>query len=82
MRVLVTPQTNETLTRMYCEFEDKENFQELYEMKADPWQLQNVAYENTTGVQAVRADMAQRLHVLQTCAGPSCRTSGPDVGSS
>ena len=49
---------------MYCQFEDDENFEELYEMKADPWQLQNVAYENSTDVKAVLEAMQVR-HVIR-----------------
>jgi len=74
IRELVTPQTNETTTRMYCEFSDKEGFKELYEMKADPWQLTNEAYSNKSQHTTVLAAMATRLKELKGCAGPSCRT--------
>ena len=53
VRQLATPQTNTTLTRMYCEFDDDEQFKELYEMKADPWQMNNLAYTNTSAVKNV-----------------------------
>lgn len=73
VRMLVTPQTNQTMTRMYCEFQDSENFKELYQMKNDPWQLQNEAYSNSTDAQANVREMSARLEKFKTCAGASCR---------
>jgi hypothetical protein len=52
---------------------DDEGFRELYEMKQDPWQLTNEAYSNVSSHVAVVEAMANRLSVLRSCAGPSCR---------
>lgn len=58
-----------SLTRMYCEFTDDENFRELYEMKQDPWQLHNLAYSNATGVESVLTAMKFKLDFLRSCKG-------------
>ena len=57
---------------MYCEFMDDEDFKELYEMKADPWQLTNVAYENSSAIIAVREQMSNLLERFRSCSGASC----------
>lgn len=75
VRLLVTPQTPTTSTRMYCEFVDDEHYVELYEMKHDPWQLTNLAYSNDTSDKAVAKYMSSWLHRLRSCAGPSCRNA-------
>lgn len=82
LRVLDIPpggQTSQTITRMYCEFVDDENFKELYEMKADPWQLNNVAYSNASDVIAVREAMSNRLGEVRNCAGSTCHSRPPTV---
>jgi N-acetylglucosamine-6-sulfatase len=73
VRQLVTPQTTESLTRMYCEFEDDEGFKELYEMKDDPWQMTNVAYSNKTNTEDVLKFMQTKLDQLRNCTGAMCR---------
>ena len=73
VRQLATPQTNDTLTRMYCEFQDSEQYTELYEMKADPYQLVNMAYSNNTGDKNIVAELKAKLVEFKTCAGPTCR---------
>jgi len=75
VRLLDTPQTNTTMTRMYCEFEDDEGFRELYQMKDDPWQLTNMAYSNESNVIKVVESMAARLQKLRSCTGVSCHTT-------
>jgi hypothetical protein len=43
---------------------------ELYDMTADPYQLQNVA--DQPGYAKIQADLAKALSALQGCAGNSC----------
>jgi len=77
VRYLAVPSTGitkDSMTRMYCEFEDDESFKELYEMKADPWQLSNLAYSNDSAVIQVREMMSNRLHEIRNCSGATCRT--------
>ena len=62
--------------RLYCEFDDAEAFEELYEMKADPWQLKNLAYSQKPEHKKVKAAMAARLADLKACRGASCRAPG------
>lgn len=59
-RQLVIPQNNDTLTRMYCEFDDNENFKELYEMKQDPWQMKNFALKNDSATKTILQFMQVR----------------------
>lgn len=72
VRQLITPQTETTLTRLYCEFMDDENFRELYTMKNDPWQLTNMAYSNSSDNVNIVKFMAERLNHLRSCSGSSC----------
>uniref|UniRef100_A0AAY4AZR7 N-acetylglucosamine-6-sulfatase n=1 Tax=Denticeps clupeoides TaxID=299321 RepID=A0AAY4AZR7_9TELE len=54
----------------YCEFADSESFVELYNLTADPHQLENIVKKvDPTLLQT----MNQRLIKLQSCAGSSCR---------
>ena len=47
---------------------------ELYDLKLDPYQLENLAVNPAKGpVPAVQADLATRLHVLAQCAGVAGR---------
>jgi N-acetylglucosamine-6-sulfatase len=56
----------------YWRFDD--GFEELYDLSRDPVQLQNVAGAATYA--GIKADLAARLSVLETCVGVSCRTGG------
>ncbi|HEX6248275.1 MAG TPA: sulfatase [Nocardioidaceae bacterium] len=49
---------------------DADGFEELYDMRSDPHQLQNVA--NDPDYAATKAEYAARLAALSTCAGPTC----------
>ena len=48
-------------------------FEELYDMRSDPHQLNNVAYE--AAYAPTRREYDSRLGRLATCAGETCRTS-------
>lgn len=57
----------------YVEYTSGRNagFVELYDLDADPFQLQNVA--NNPAYGSVRAALAARLARVRTCSGDSCR---------
>jgi len=48
-------------------------FVEVYNVTADPYQLTNIA---KTIDQEVLEKMNHRLMMMQSCAGPTCRTPG------
>jgi arylsulfatase A-like enzyme len=54
----------------YLEYANGEK--ELYDLRSDPDELNSLHAE--PGYAALQAALAGRLHALQTCAGPSCRT--------
>ncbi|TMK73523.1 MAG: sulfatase [Actinobacteria bacterium] len=58
---------------MYAEYSTGEK--ELYDRKIDPYELQS--RHNDPAYAAVKAELADRLHQLQTCAGPTCRVHPP-----
>lgn len=49
---------------------------ELYDLAADPYQLENLLAtpEGRTANQALTAELRARLKQLESCAGPSCRS--------
>lgn len=51
-----------------------DGFEELYDMRRDPHQLDNVAYDPAYADR--RAEYAARLKVLRSCAGPTCLNGG------
>jgi N-acetylglucosamine-6-sulfatase len=57
----------------YIEYTGGQNngFRELYDLQADPYELQNVA--SNPGYAAVRAALAARLGNLRSCSGDACR---------
>ena len=55
---------------MYAEYNTGE--QELYDLLKDPFELQS--RHNAPAYAVVKAQLADRLHELQNCAGASCRT--------
>ncbi len=55
---------------MYAEYNTGEK--ELYDLLKDPFELQS--RHNAPAYAAVKAQLADRLHALQNCAGASCRT--------
>ena len=59
----------------YIEYTSGQNtgFQELYDLQADPFQLQNVAANPAYA--SVRAALDSRLDRVRTCAGSTCRVS-------
>ena len=50
---------------------ENNGFEELYDMRADPFQLQNLAASPPYA--AIRAALAERLASLRGCVGESCR---------
>ena len=48
---------------------------ELYDLSADPLELDSRIHSTVTvpGYEATRAEMAEKLAVLKTCAGQGCR---------
>uniref|UniRef100_A0AAR2LE10 N-acetylglucosamine-6-sulfatase n=1 Tax=Pygocentrus nattereri TaxID=42514 RepID=A0AAR2LE10_PYGNA len=54
----------------YCEFADNEAFVEVYNLTADPYQLENIVKKVDP---ALLQTMNQRLIKLQSCEGKSCR---------
>jgi len=55
---------------IYCQFLDRENFVEFYDLKADPWQLNNKAKVMEP---ARKQKLRSRLGSLRRCRGVSCR---------
>lgn len=58
---------------MYAEHGSGEK--ELYDLKADPFELWS--NHNAPAYTSVKAELATRLHQLQDCAGASCRRTPP-----
>lgn len=55
----------------YCEFADRENFVEVYNLTSDPHQLTNLAKAVDP---TLLVKMNQRLIKLESCSGSDCRT--------
>ncbi len=55
---------------IYCRFQDNENFSEYYDVKNDPWQLQNKAKQLSL---QQRTTFEKRLNYLKSCKGVLCR---------
>lgn len=55
--------------RIYCEFQDSENFVEAYDLAKDPYQLNNIGYDL---LPIERALYGILLKNLTKCAGKSC----------
>ena len=58
-------------TERYTYVEYAAGFRELYDLQADPFQLENI---HATAPAALKAALRDRLAQLRTCAGNSCRT--------
>jgi N-acetylglucosamine-6-sulfatase len=56
----------------YVRYDD--GFEELYDLRADPTQLQNVADDPAAA--GVKADLSARLGVLEDCRGKTCQQAG------
>ncbi|XP_071817804.1 N-acetylglucosamine-6-sulfatase-like [Apostichopus japonicus] len=61
---------------MFCQFSDSENFQEFYNLTADPYQLSNIASKLQPGY---LASLADRLITLSVCKGATCRKVLPRI---
>ncbi|EDW72059.2 uncharacterized protein Dwil_GK10744 [Drosophila willistoni] len=55
--------------RIYCEFRDTENTLEAYDLKEDPYQMKNIAYDLLPIERALYGIMLQNL---TKCSGHSC----------
>ena len=53
---------------LYVEYAD--GFVELYDLKADPYEMENIA---ATADESLLAHLSGWLHSLETCAGSQCR---------
>ena len=65
---------NGVMTRDYRYMEWLDGELELYDMSADPFQLNNVA--NTAPYTEIQSALADALHMLEGCAGPTCSWTG------
>jgi arylsulfatase A-like enzyme len=70
------PDFNAIRTRRYMYAEHRTGERELYDLRKDRFELRS--RHNAPAYASVRAQLATRLHELQTCAGPSCRVHQPD----
>jgi N-acetylglucosamine-6-sulfatase len=61
---------------VYVEYSDGER--ELYDLRRDPWELQNVA--SNPAYRSIRTALARWLRELRLCRGRTCR-AGPPPGS-
>ncbi|MEK6328726.1 MAG: sulfatase [Actinomycetota bacterium] len=59
-------------TERYMYAEHGTGEQELYDLNNDPFELQS--RHNAPAYASIKAQLAARLHELQNCTGPSCRT--------
>lgn len=64
-------QVTDKQTLKYCEFQDKENFIEIYDTTADPYELKNLA---PTIDPKMISDLGGKLRFLANCAGPPCNS--------
>jgi arylsulfatase A-like enzyme len=60
-------------TERYMYAEHSTGEKELYDLLKDPYELQS--RHNAPAYASVKAQLADRLHQLQNCAGSSCRTN-------
>lgn len=54
---------------MFCQFNDNENFQEMYDLYQDPFEQNNIAYEI---LPAIRAKYINVIDHLKNCIGEEC----------
>ncbi|OLE35883.1 MAG: hypothetical protein AUG48_09425 [Actinobacteria bacterium 13_1_20CM_3_68_9] len=70
-QLLIEEPTFEAIrTERYMYAEHQSGEKELYDLQKDPWELQS--RQNNPAYDAVQAQLANRLHQLQNCAGSSC----------
>lgn len=60
----------EDINFMFCTFEDRESFQEAYDLNNDFYQMDNIGFDILPSVQARYQIMIENL---KTCKGDSCR---------
>lgn len=66
---------NKTLDTVYCQFDDKERFVEMFNLTSDPYQLYNLAYDAsppTDDGEAVRPDLMRAMERMKKCHGIAC----------
>ncbi len=57
----------------YVEYDNGER--ELYDLKADPYELTNLLHEPTPEAEAKAQELSVRLEALKSCSGDSCRAA-------
>ncbi len=57
----------------YLEYEG--GFRELYDLKADPYELTNLLHEPTPEAEAKATELSVRLEALKGCSGETCRAA-------
>ncbi|MGH2925036.1 MAG: sulfatase/phosphatase domain-containing protein, partial [Solirubrobacterales bacterium] len=62
-------------TERYMYVEHQTGERELYDLQSDPFELASL--QNDPAYQAVKAQLAEQLGALKTCAGPSCLRHSP-----
>ena len=55
---------------VYCEFVDDERFVEVYDLRKDPFELNNIAEQLGT---EILLDLKKRMFQLLACVGSECR---------
>ncbi|XP_055536141.1 N-acetylglucosamine-6-sulfatase-like isoform X2 [Wyeomyia smithii] len=58
------------MNMVYCQFKDKENFVEAYDLTNDLYQVNNIAYDM---LPSIRAKYSLALNNLTECVGETCR---------
>ena len=70
-----TPSHKMVRTDGYAYVEWGDGFEELYDTRSDPHQLDNLLHEPTPEAKAKAAELSVRLDALKGCAGESCRVA-------
>ena len=63
-----------TTDYLYVEYQD--GFVELYDLKTDPYEMENIA---ATADKSLLQHLSEWLHALSTCAGQQCSTLDQDT---
>ncbi|XP_037025437.1 N-acetylglucosamine-6-sulfatase-like [Bradysia coprophila] len=56
--------------KIFCEFQDRENFVEAYDLSVDPYEMTNIAFDMLPSEHAL---LSLALEKLAKCKGDSCR---------
>jgi N-acetylglucosamine-6-sulfatase len=55
---------------LYCNFDDRENFKEAYDLDVDEFQMSNIAYDSLPSIQARYQIIVEDL---RSCEGENCK---------